>query len=170
MGASFPVALGRDRQVTTNQQTRCRHYWVLFQVTIPISTCMMSCFYLVLVCVASLCRYLFDRHSWIFFSFSQQITTEVILFNYLNMITVMLSVISSSTALIHLIVGPGEYDPKGVIINSFFFTIYVFPSGLFIVFINFLVFCLDLAVCHSLLRCFLWGFFLLPPSLPLHLR
>jgi len=51
------------------------------------------------------------------------VTNQQVLFTFLNIITVFLSVISSSTALIHIIVGPGEYDPKGLLNKFFFFDV-----------------------------------------------
>lgn len=57
------------------------------------------------------------------FNFQLQVTNAQVLFTWLNIITVFLSVISSSTALIHIVVGPGEYDPKGLLNKFFFFDV-----------------------------------------------
>jgi hypothetical protein len=47
-------------------------------------------------------------------------TREALLFTYLDLATTILSIIGSAAALVHIIVGPGDYDPKGLINKLFY--------------------------------------------------
>jgi len=47
-------------------------------------------------------------------------TREAILFTYLDLATTILSIIGSAAALTHIIAGPGDYDPKGLINKLFY--------------------------------------------------
>jgi len=46
--------------------------------------------------------------------------TERVSFSYLDLSTTFLSIIGASTALIKIIVGPGEFDPKGMLNKCFY--------------------------------------------------
>jgi hypothetical protein len=47
-------------------------------------------------------------------------TVEIVLFTYINLITTFLSIIGASEAIINFLIGPGEYDPKGLINKIFY--------------------------------------------------
>jgi hypothetical protein len=47
-------------------------------------------------------------------------TSIVSLFTVLDLITASLAIIGSSTALVALIIGPGEYNPNGIINRLFY--------------------------------------------------
>jgi len=47
-------------------------------------------------------------------------TQEAILFTYLDLVTTILSIIGSAAALVHIVVGPGDYEPKGLLNKLFY--------------------------------------------------
>jgi len=51
---------------------------------------------------------------------AEQQTREAVLFTYLDLATTILSIIGSAAALTHICVGPGDYDPKGLLNKIFY--------------------------------------------------
>jgi hypothetical protein len=56
-------------------------------------------------------------------------TRERVAFTYLNLVTTFLSVIGAATALTHIIVGPGDYDPTGLLNKLFYYDVPVLKEA-----------------------------------------